>query len=71
MKHFTRYTKEYITMLVFVLFVCISIIIIYIEIPNANRDIFLIMFGVLSGKIGTILDFWYGSSKEDRHEDTK
>ena len=62
MKFISKYTKEIVTLLFFVLFVVVSIIIIYVEIPNHNRDIFLIMFGVLSGNVNTILNFWYGSA---------
>jgi hypothetical protein len=69
MKILSKYTKELVTILFFVLFVVVSIIIIYVEIPNHNRDIFLIMFGVLSGNVNTILNFWYGNA--DSGKDSK
>jgi len=69
MKFISKYTKEVVTMIFFILFVVVSIIIIYVEIPNHNRDIFLIMFGVLSGKVATILDYWYGSATKEEEKD--
>lgn len=69
MKFISKYTKEVVTLIFFILFVAVSVIIIYVEIPNHNRDIFLIMFGVLSGKVATILDYWYGSANKEKEED--
>jgi hypothetical protein len=67
MRILSKYTKELVTILFFITFIVVSIIIIYVEIPNHNRDIFLIMFGVLSGNVNTILNFWYGNA--DREAD--
>jgi hypothetical protein len=69
MRILSKYTKELVTILFFITFIVVSIIIIYVEIPNHNRDIFLIMFGVLSGNVNTILNFWYGNADREADKD--
>ena len=69
MRILSKYTKELVTILFFITFIVVSIIIIYVEIPNHNRDIFLIMFGVLSGNVNTILNFWYGNADREDKKD--
>lgn len=41
-----------------------------IQVPDANHDVLLVVIGMLTGSVATIVNYFYGSSKSDARKDT-
>jgi len=44
-------------------FVIMVLALIYVPIPEGNRDSLTILIGIVSGGVGTIVGYYFGSSK--------
>lgn len=44
-------------------FVVMVLALIYVPIPDGNRDSLTILIGIVSGGVGTIVGYYFGSSK--------
>lgn len=40
-----------------------------ITVPDANHDVLLVVIGMLTGSVATIVNYFYGSSKGDARKD--
>lgn len=40
----------------------------YLEVPSPNKDVLLVVIGILSTKVGTVVDFFYGSSSTTKKQ---
>ncbi len=49
--------------IVFAMFLWTLVMLFAKEIPLANKDVLLILVGVIASKTGTVIDYFFGSSK--------
>lgn len=54
---------------VLVAFLVIVFVLLFRPIPDANKDAVMLLLGAISGSVGTMVAFYYGSSKGSAKKD--